>query len=113
MRTTTVDTYCTITGDITLHGTISVAIAGLDLDDTHTHTLQLHQIGNSTELASAAAVTVAGGDASAEISLESAELIARMGACRDIDAQLYLWDATDAVLAWNGQIRIRWGIDPA
>ena len=112
MRTTTVDTYCSFTGDAALHGTISVTISGLSLDSGNVHTLQLCAIGEADELAAASSVTILAGTATADITLESAALIAWIGARREVNAQLYLWDATDTVPAWNGQIKVRWAPAP-
>lgn len=112
MRTTTVDTYCTITGDVCLHGTVSVAISGLSLTNANVHTLQLCEIGRDTELAAASSVAVAGGNATASLTLESAALISALGARKEINGQLYLWDATAVIPAWNGQIKVRWAPAP-
>jgi len=113
MRTTTVDAYCSYTGDSCLHGTISVTIAGLSLAPANVHTLQLCEMGNDDELAAAAAVAISvGGDATADLILESAALTVAMGARNEINARLYLWDATDVVPAYNGRIKIRWAPAP-
>jgi hypothetical protein len=109
MRTTTVDTYCSYTADSVLHGTIALTISGLALTNANVHTLQLCQFGNDEELAAAASVAVAGGNATASLVLESAALISALGASPEINAQLYLWDATANLPAWNGHIKVRWG----
>jgi hypothetical protein len=113
MRTTVIGpSHCIITNDVCLHGTVSVAITGLTLTNANVHTLQLIQITKSTVLAAAASVTVAGGNASASLVLESAELIAAFGASKELGAQLYLWDATANICAWNDGIKIRWAPYP-
>jgi hypothetical protein len=112
MRTTAVDTYCTITGDLCLHGSVAVAFTGLGLTNANAHTLQMNEIGNATELAAAAAVAVAGGNATATLILETPALITAMGARTEMNAQLYLWDAVAGVCAWNGQVKIRWAKEP-
>src|SRR5574343_123873 len=112
-RTTTIDTYCSYTGDAVLHGTIAVTIAGLSLAPADTYTLQLCSLVNDDVLAATGTVSVSGGGtATASLVLESAELIAAIGARREIAAQLYLDNTTDVVTEWNGQIRVRWAPEP-
>jgi len=111
-RTTTIDAYCTFTGDAVEHGTIAVTIAGLSLSAADSYTLQACSLVNADVLGATSTVTVAGGTATASLVLESTELTAAMGARREIAAQLYLWNATDNVVEWNGQFRIRWAPEP-
>jgi hypothetical protein len=113
MLTTAIDSYCTVTGDATLHGTIAVAIAGLGLTPGNAHTLSLCEIGNDANLAEAAGVAVsAGGDATASLALTKPELETAMRAGKERDLYLYLWDVTAGIVAWHGPLRVTWGLEP-
>lgn len=112
-RTTTIDAYCSYTGDACLHGIIAVTITGLSLPETDTYTLQACRYGQYAELAATSAVSVSAlGVATASLTLESSALIAELGARKEVSAQLYLWNSAAVVPAWNGPLRIRWAPAP-
>ena len=111
-RTTTIDTYCSYVGDACLGGTIAVTIASLTLTDGHTFTLTVYQTANSARVGAAASVTCTSGTVTASVSLDDTDMEAALGARKEIPCQMYLWDTTSNVMAWNGPLRVRWAPEP-
>lgn len=110
-RSTTIDTYCSYVGDACLGGKITVTIAGLALTDASVHTLTVYQLANAAKVGEASSVTVSSGTATATVSFDDADMETALGARKEISCQMYLWDTTAGVVAWNGPIKVRWAPD--